>query len=76
LISIANKEEFDKNSSLIRKEYSIYSDSEYSKGRIMFFESLLNKKERKVLRSDLFKNLNERAVENIEKQIQELKGVV
>lgn len=72
--SVTPFEAFSLSTEMIRKEFSMYSEEEWSKGRLKFWEDFLEMKKGKVFRTSHFSHLNEIALYNINKAIELLKN--
>ena len=66
-------EAFSLSTEMLRKEFSIYSEEDWSKGRLKFWEDFLKMKNGRIFRTSHFSHLNEIALDNINKSIELLK---
>jgi len=61
--------EFDETTKKVRHEFSMYSDEQWSDGRLKFLQRLMERKQGKILRTPFFRKFNNDAVENVEREI-------
>ena len=71
-ILASDPQDYDLYASNVRKEYLVYSDEEWKQGRIKFLNSTLDLP--KIFNSTLYQQYEERARQNIQREIQILGG--